>query len=114
MSRYGVVAGLNKKAAVLTRGAISLSSSGHLPAIVGSIRVKPVALPPGRARLPMKPLLTGSATVTKTMGIVWVCCSIDAVVGVFCVRMRIGLQGDEFFRGSLPHLRVIERPPAGF
>src|ERR1043166_3699512 len=32
--------GLNKKATRATRGAISLSSSSHLPAIVGSILVK--------------------------------------------------------------------------
>ena len=51
MSAYGAVAGLNKKAARLTRGAISLSSSSHLLLIVGSIMVKPVALPPGRGRL---------------------------------------------------------------
>ena len=90
MSAYGVVAGLNRKAARLTRGAISLSSSSHLPVIVGSIIVKPVALPPGRARLFTKPLPTGSATTTKTTGIVRVCCSIDAVGGVFCVTMRSG------------------------
>ena len=35
------------------------------------------------ARLSTKPLPTGSATITKTTGIVRVCCSIDAVGGVF-------------------------------
>ena len=34
------VAGLNRKATRLTRGAISLSSSSHLPANVGSITMK--------------------------------------------------------------------------
>src|SRR5262249_37617242 len=90
---YGVVAGLNKKAALLTCGAISLSSSIHLPTIVGSITVKPVALPPGCGRLSTKPLPTGSATITKMMGMVCVSCSIDAVGGVFCVRMRSGFDG---------------------
>src|SRR6266436_3284012 len=98
MSAYGAVAGLNKMAARLTRGAISLSSSSHLPVIVGSITVNPVALPPGWAKLSTKPLPTGSATITKTMGMERVCCSIDAV-------------RDEFLRGSLPRLRVIERTP---
>src|SRR5262249_44503759 len=73
MSRYGVVAGLNKKAARLTLGAISLSSSSHLLAIVGSVKMKPVTLPPGRAKLATKPLPIGSATIAKTMGIVRVC-----------------------------------------
>jgi hypothetical protein len=35
------------------------------------------------ARLSTKPLPTGSATITKMTGIVRVCCSIDAVGGVF-------------------------------
>jgi hypothetical protein len=38
------VAGLNSKAQFVTRGAISLSNSTHLPAIVGSIVIKPVML----------------------------------------------------------------------
>src|SRR5450759_2225055 len=52
--------------------------------------MKPVALPPGRAKLATKPLPTGSETFAKMMGMVRVCCSIAAVVGVFCVRMRSG------------------------
>ena len=82
--------GLKKKATRATRGAISLSSSSHLPGIVGSILVKPVTLPPGRGKLATKPLPTGSETVAKTMGIVRVCCSIAAVVGVLFERTRSG------------------------
>src|SRR6516225_9208611 len=59
LSMDGIVAGLNSTAARLTPGAISLSNSSHLPAIVGSSVVKPVALPPGRERLATKPLPTG-------------------------------------------------------
>src|SRR5262252_1978719 len=77
---YGAVVGLNKKAARATRGATSLSSCSHLPAIVGSILVKPVTLPPGREKLATKPLPTGSETAAKTMGKVRVCCSSAAVV----------------------------------
>jgi hypothetical protein len=47
------------------RGAISLSSSSHLPAIVASMRLKPVALPPGRGRLSLP---MGSTTCTKNDG----------------------------------------------
>src|SRR5829696_1792301 len=39
-SAYGAVAGLNKKATRSTRGAISLSSSSHLPAIVGDVAAR--------------------------------------------------------------------------
>ena len=52
-----------------------------LAAIVGSILVKPVTLPPGRGKLATKPLPTGSATIAKMMGMVRVCCSSAAVVG---------------------------------
>ena len=47
-SAYGAVAGLNNIATRVTRGALSFSSSSHLPAMVGSMLVKPVTLPPGR------------------------------------------------------------------
>src|SRR6266550_8997357 len=102
MSAYGDVAGLNKKAARFTDGAISLSSSTHLPTTVGSIMVKPVALPPGWGRLSTKPLPTGSATITKTIGTVRVCCSIDAVGGCVLRKDDVGPQCEEFLRGLLP------------
>src|SRR5215470_11508026 len=47
-SAYAAVAGLNNIATRVVRGAISFSSSSHLPAMVGSMLVKPVTLPPGR------------------------------------------------------------------
>src|ERR1700730_6062663 len=62
----GVVSGLNMIAARLTPGAISVSSSSHLPAIVASWLLKPVRFPTGRARLATKPSLTGSPTTTNT------------------------------------------------
>jgi hypothetical protein len=64
---------LNKKATRSTRGAISLSSSSHLPAIVGSTLMKPVTLPPGSLNFDTKPLPTGSETATKIMGMARVC-----------------------------------------
>src|SRR5262245_59133623 len=48
-SAKDAVAGWNRIATRVTRGAISLSSSSHLLASVGSKFVKPVTLPPGRA-----------------------------------------------------------------
>ena len=43
--------GLNRIPTRRRRGATSFSSSSHLPPMVASTLVKPVALPPGRARL---------------------------------------------------------------
>src|SRR6516162_9323749 len=63
---YGADTGLNRRVTREIRGAISLSNSTHFPAIVGSILVKPVTLPPGRGKLATKPLPTGSETVAKT------------------------------------------------
>ena len=53
----------------MTAGATFLSSSSDFPNIAYSTKVKPVTLPPGRARLEMKPCPTGSFTSTKTIGI---------------------------------------------
>jgi hypothetical protein len=51
LGRIEGVAGLNKKAARETRGAISLSSSSHLPAIVRSMLKKQVTSPRPAAEL---------------------------------------------------------------
>src|SRR6476661_11091919 len=59
-----------------------------VPTIEDSTRVNPVTLPPGRAKLATKPLPIGSTTFAKMMGIERVSCSIDAVLTVFCVRIR--------------------------
>jgi hypothetical protein len=97
---------LNRKAARLTRGEISLSSSSHLPGSVGSIMVKPVTLPPGYGKLATRPLPTGSATTAKMIG-VRVCCSSDAVVGVVCERMRSGCRATSSFAAvSTPRRRA--------
>src|SRR5262249_9013489 len=42
----------------------------HLPLMPNSNKVKPVVLPPGRARLSTNPAPTGSITVTNTIGTV--------------------------------------------
>ena len=53
----------------------ALSSSSHFPARLYSNDMKPVALPPGRARLSTKPAPTGSMTNGNTIGTVRVACS---------------------------------------
>ena len=69
-------------AARVTLGAILLSISSHFPAKLYSNCRKPVASPPGRARLSTKPPPTGSATLTNTIGTVRVACNIGAMVAV--------------------------------
>src|SRR5262245_28677311 len=59
-------------------GAICLSHSSHFPPIIYSKLVKPVALPPGRARLCTQPAPTGSGTFTITIGMVRLACSTNA------------------------------------
>src|SRR5437867_3308141 len=64
------------------RGAASLSSSIRLPESSGEMRVSPVRLPPGRARLVTKPEATGSATTVMTTGMVLVACATARMAGV--------------------------------
>jgi hypothetical protein len=47
-----------------------------------SMKTKPVTLPPGRARVATKPWPTGSDTITKTIGTVWVSRCRAAVTGL--------------------------------
>src|SRR5262245_49521094 len=60
--------GSRRTATRLTSGAISLSSSSHLPLRLYSVERKPVALLPGRARLSTIPAPTGSPTKDNRHG----------------------------------------------
>ena len=79
-----------KTPTLVNPGAICFSSSSHFAAIPYSNRMKPVALPPGRARLSTKPAPTGSATPANTIGMVRVSLSNDARAGVELARMTSG------------------------
>src|SRR5215510_9357262 len=105
---YGAVSGLNKTATRATRGAISFKSCSHFVGIVGSMLVKPVTLPPGSGKLATKPLPTGSETLTNTIGIVRVCCSSAAVVGVISENRRSGCSSTSSFAD-----RCIDRKSSG-
>src|SRR5262245_31193656 len=65
----------------VTRGAISLSSSSHFALKANSKFMKPVVLPPGRARLATKALPTGSLTFANTIGTERFDCCNDATAG---------------------------------
>jgi hypothetical protein len=66
----------------LTGGAMSRRSSSHLLPMVASKLMKPVALPPGRARLCTKPGPIGSDTATKITGTFGAACRISVIAGV--------------------------------
>src|SRR5262249_9211748 len=53
-----------------SRGRSSLSNSSRLPPSSGAIRLIPVTLPPGRARLATSPLPNGSPAAVMTIGMV--------------------------------------------
>ncbi len=84
------LAGSRRTAARVTPGAICLSSSSHFPLRLYSNDMKPVALPPGRARLSTKPAPTGSATTGNTIGTVRVACSNGPTVEAPWARMTSG------------------------
>jgi hypothetical protein len=53
-------------------------------------KANPVILPPGRAKVSTKPLLTGSTTVTNTIDTVRVACCNAATLGLPADRMTSG------------------------
>ena len=82
--------GSNMIEARLRAGAISESSSSHLPPSEASKMAKPVMFPPGRPSRGTMPLATGSTTATKTIGIVRVSRWRVTVAGVVFVTMMSG------------------------
>src|SRR6516164_4510281 len=102
-----VRAGSRTTAARVTPGAISLSSSTHLPLKLYSNWMKPVALPPGRDRLWTKPAPTGSATLTKTIGTVRVACINDPTLAVPAPTMTSGARATN----SAAYLRLLSALP---
>ena len=52
----------------VTPGAICFSNSSHFALMPNSNSAKPVALPPGAAKLAANPAPTGSTTLMKTIG----------------------------------------------
>ena len=98
--------GSRMTAARVTPGAICLSSSSHLPLRLYSNCIKPVVLPPGRARLATKPLPTGSSVIENTIGTVRVACCKAATVEPVEARMTSGVNATSSFadlrRSSAP------------
>src|SRR5215831_10158098 len=95
----GAVSGLNRTATRVTGGAISLSISSHLPASEYSNPVNPVALPPGRARLPTKPVPTGAGFPQERLN-----------RGRVAGKHHLGFEIDEFLCNCLHPIEVARRP----
>ena len=72
--------------------------------------MKPVALPPGRARLSTKPAPTGSGTITNTIGTVRVACSNGATVAVPAGQDDVRRERDQFRRVSANAVGIARRP----
>src|SRR5215831_3757369 len=88
-------------AARFTPGAISLSSSSHFVPMPYSYSIKPVAMPPGRARVSTKPAPTGSATLTNTIG---------TLRGARNSQDDIGRESNQFRRGAANALGAARAP----
>jgi hypothetical protein len=99
------VSGSKMIAARLSPGAISESSSSHLPPSEASKMAKPVAFPLGRSSRATILLATGSP-ITKTIGIVRVSRWTAAVAGVPFVRMMSGYKANDRGRRSALIKRV--------
>ena len=95
----------------VTLGAISLRSCSHFPARLYSNCVKPVILPPGRARLATKPAPTGSIDCASTIGTVRLarCTASPAPPPATIIDVR--RERDQFL-GPLAKALAIERTPA--
>ena len=74
----------------MSPGAISESSSSHLPPSEASKLAKPVMFPPGWSSRAMMPVATGSLRPGKTIGIVRVSRWRATVAGVEPVTMMSG------------------------
>src|SRR5262249_16154723 len=99
-----------RTAARVSRGAISFSSSSHFPLRLYSKFMKPVMLPPGRAKVSTKPAPTGSETSTNTIGRVRVACRNAATLSVPLANMRSGNQRDQFRRVSAIAIDIVLAP----
>ena len=97
-------------AARLSPGAISESSSSHLPPSEASLLAKPVMFPPGRSSRGTMLLATGSATFAKTIGIVRVSRWTATVAGVPFVRTISGFEPTNSCASAWCPINVITEP----
>ena len=77
----------HRTATLVSLGTTSLRSCSRLETRSGEKSVRPVMLPPGRAKLATKPSLTGSWLFPMTIGMVRVACCAARIVGEVAVRI---------------------------
>ena len=77
-------------------GTTSVSNSSRFPLNSRVSLVSPVIFPPGRAKLSIIPVATGSPVVTMTMGIVLVACLAARIAAGSCKDKHIDLELHEF------------------
>ncbi len=83
------MSGFEKTATRERLGTVSLSNCRRFPLSCGAISVIPVMFPPGRARLAIRPVATGSALrLPMTIGIVSVTCLAAKLAGEPDATMR--------------------------
>src|SRR5262249_6209046 len=100
--------GSRRTATRVTPGAMSRISSSHFPLMPYSIDVKPVALPPGCARLSTKPAPTGSGVSVNTIGTVRVSLSNGPATAPPLARMTSGASASS----SAAYWRMRSASPA--
>src|SRR5689334_2111191 len=92
-------------------GATRFTNSSHLLAIEGSKLVKPVRLPPGRAKLWTTPAVSGSLTWTNTVGVVRVVFLTAMAMGRRIGQDHVRPQIEQLF-GELARMHDVARTPA--
>ena len=103
-----VIPGSRRTATRVTLLAISLSSSSHFALRPYSNEMKPVALPPGRAKLSTKPAPTGSGTCANTIGTPRIDCSKGPTIALPVAMMTSGVNA----ANSATYLRALSALPA--
>ena len=94
-------------AARVMPGAISLSNSSHFALRLYSNCMKPVTLPPGRAKLSTKPAPTGSGTTANTIGMTRFPCR-----AVTPVTPDASMTSGASATSSAANLRAVSMSPA--
>src|SRR5262245_55821226 len=97
--------GLTSTAIRTALGAKSCRTPSRLATTSADLRLMPVALPPGRARLVTRPSLTGSSATPKTIGIVLV-----AALAARAPLLKPGVAMTATWRPTRSDMRDARRP----
>src|SRR5262245_16793000 len=110
-ARNGLVNGSVRFASTATRradGSTSRMSSMFFAAVSGPKLPVPVTLPPGRERLAMRPVPSGSPACAMTIGISLVACFAAVTAGVCQATMMFTLSEERVGHGEAERFRGLE------